>query len=47
MSATTIKGLLKTIAAYKDECFINGNIGDILHLRRIEEKLEKELKTLE
>ncbi len=47
MSANTIKNLLVTIAEYKDECFMKGNIGDILHLRRIEEKLEAELKAIE
>jgi hypothetical protein len=47
MSAITIKNLLKSIHRYKDACFIKGNIGDILHLRRIEEKLEQELKAIE
>jgi hypothetical protein len=47
MSASTIKNLLVTINEFKDECYLNGNIGNILHLRKIEEKLEHKLKTLE
>ena len=46
MSAKTINGLLETIKVYKDECFLSGNVGDILHLRQIEQKLLLELKTL-
>ena len=47
MSASTIKNLLVTINDFKDECYLTGNIGNILHLRKIEEKLEYKLKTLE
>lgn len=47
MSASTIKNLLVTINDFKDECYLSGNISDILHLRKIEEKLELQLKSLE
>jgi hypothetical protein len=47
MSASTIKNLLFTINEFKDECYLNGNISDVLHLRNIERKLESKLKTLE
>ena len=47
MSVSTIKNLLVTINEFKDQCYINGNITDILHLRKIEEKLETQLKVLE
>ncbi len=47
MSARTIENLLETIAVYKDECFLSGNVGDILHLRNIEEQLLLKLKALE
>ncbi len=47
MSARTIENLLETIAVYKDECFLSGNVGDILHLRSIEEKLLNKLRAME
>jgi hypothetical protein len=47
MSVSTIKNLLVTINEFKDECYLNGNISDILQLRNIEEKLEEQLKVLE
>ena len=47
MSEKKKKNLLETITVCKDECFLSGNVGDILHLRSIEEKLLNKLRAME
>ena len=47
MRVIKIKYLLLSITKFKDECYMNGSISDILKLRELEEKLQDQLKNLE
>ncbi len=47
MRAIKIKILLVSITKFKDECYANGNISEILKLRELEAKLENQLQVLE